>query len=650
MGFRVTNQRLVNDTLFNLQASLRRLSRLQNVLANGGKELLRPSDDPTGVAIALRLRSSRLELRRFDTNIDRSRPFVQGSEAALGSLTESFTQLRELTVTGADETIDAQGRIAIARQVDSLLEEVINTANSDFAGRFLFGGTETRREPFANAANFVRFEGNLDPIFEEIIDGNVVQINTVGGRVFAGAGSVLTGTGDLDADIGDGSGGGFDTPLAHLNAGSGVAVGAISITDRTGAVANVAIGTPGLTDTIGGVIAAINATGLAVDAQINPQGNGLLIADTAAAPVGNLIVTSAGTTAADLGIDTGPAGRVGDVLGTDVDPLATLSNATLTTALGDVSNGAGIAFSTFQIQDKDGTIATVDLSGFTPANTVADAIAAINAAGTNLVASLDADGSGINLTDATSTGRNQIRVTEGPNTTAADLGLVGAASGAVLEGARLNPAADPAVLSTLSTTLALLDRGDGLSPQGVRITNGDRTAQVTLTGATTLGDVAAAIERAGLGLRVDVDVDGKRLVLTSTIGDTPITVRDLSQAGDALDLGINAPSIFDTIIAVRTALLNDDPETLSRLIADVDAQLDKINEARAVAGGRILQFDSVQERIRDTLTEVEILITRTEDADISEVITNLFNEENTFTAALNAASRILPRTLLDFLA
>ncbi len=649
MGIRITNQLLINTTLFNLQGSLRRIARLQDVLANGGKELLRPSDNPEAVATALRLRGTRTELERFTTNIERVRPFVELTESALGDLGTAFITLREAALTGADESIDAQGRLALFQQVSSLLEDIINTANADFAGRFLFGGTETRTEPFIDGGSVVQFAGNLDAIFEEIVDGNVVQINTIGGTVFSGAAGVLTGSGDLAAGIGDGVVGGFDTPLAHLNTGAGVTAGAITITDRLGAAAVVAIGTPGVTDTIGGVIAAINGTGLAVNAQINLAGHGLFIEDTAGVPVTNLIVASGTTTAAELGIETDPLGVAGGVVGTDLDPVATLSNATLATTLADVNNGAGIAFSTFQIQDKDGTIVTVDLTGFTGANTVGDVIAAITGAGTNIVASLDADGSGILLTDTTSTGRNEIRVTEGPSTTAGDLGLVNAVSGTVLEGARLNPAADLTAPGTLSTSLALLDNSNGLNLQGLRVTNGEKTATVDLFGAVTLGDVAAAIEGAGVDLRVDVDVQGKRLILTSTLGNTPITVTDLGQPGDARALGLNAPSIFDTVIQVKNALVNDDPQTLTRLVADIDIQLAKINDARAVTGGRILQFNSVQRRLEDQLADIQILITQTEDADISEVITNLFAAENTFQAALSVAGRVLPRSLLEFL-
>lgn len=642
MGVRITQQRLINTTLFNLQNSLNRIARLQDVLANGGKQLLRPSDEPEGIATALRLRTTRSELNRFSTNIDRVQPFIQQSEAALGEIVNQFINLRSITVDGADESLSPEARQALATEVDTILATVVNQANSDFAGRYVFGGTETRAQPFQDVGGFVQFNGNLDPIFEEIVDGTVVQVNTIGGAVFAGAIGVFTGTGDLSATLDDGTGG-FDTPLAQLNSGAGVQAGTLTITDRNGAVANIPIAA---TDTIGDVIAAINGAGLDVTAQINPQGTGLFLEDTAAAPTGDLIVTGTGSTASDLGIEETAAGSI---LGEDLDPQATLSNAATTTLLGDLNNGAGIAFSTFTVQDKDGTIATVDLSGLGAGNTVQDVINAINAAGTNVVASLDTDGSGLLLSDTTSTGRNEIRVTEGPSTTATDLGLVGASSGTVLEGARLNPAADPAAPATLSTPLSLLADGAGITPQAIRVTNGTQTALVDLSGATTLGDVAAAIERAGVGLRVDVDSDGKRLILTSTTGNTPISVADAGQLGDARSLGLQAPNIFDTIIQVRQALLNDDTDTLTQLIGDIDVQLEKLNQARSDAGGRINQLDTIQERIADQQVNVETLITQTEDADISEVITQLFAEENTFEAALAVASRTLQRSLLDFL-
>lgn len=91
------------------------------------------------------------------------------------------------------------------------------------------------------------------------------------------------------------------TLLAEMNGGEGVASGKITITD-----ANYKSSTVDLQQgekTLGEVISEINSRGLAVEARINDNGDGIIIEDTSSGGPGSITVEEDGsTTARDLGI------------------------------------------------------------------------------------------------------------------------------------------------------------------------------------------------------------------------------------------------------------------------------------------------------------------------------------------------------------
>jgi len=640
---RISNPILVNTALRNLQTSLRNLQESQEIIATGLR-IRRPSDDPLGAATALRLRAEIIEINRFVVNIDRAESFINATEGALGTVNDILLTLREITVIGANDAENANSRAAAAAEVEALIQQMLQEANSDFGGRRIFAGHQTEAPPFALTADGVEYRGDDGLIFDEIGPENVITINIPGNVAFSTFFGQVVGNEDLDPDISDGPA--LDTPLAQLNGGLGVQPGNIVITDGSGASATIDLTAAA---TIGDVIAAINAAAaIDVTASINADGTGLLITDNTVSPALPLTITEdplavpATTTAADLGILGSSMGRLS---GTDLDPIIAGSAATAGTLLADLNFGAGVdlAPGTFDITDRDGNTVTVDISG---ASTVGDAITAINAftgPGFNVTASLASDGSGIDLTDTVSVGRSQITVAEAGGATAADLGLLGTGFGDTLQGARLDPA------GTLSTPLSLLGGGVGLSMGVIRITNGELSASVDLSGAVTVGNVLAAIERAGVRVDAAVDTTGTRLVITSQIGDTPIIIVSEGDGTTAEELGLFAPGLFETFVEVKQTLLNNDPERLTQLIANVDDAISHIIDARAGTGQQVLQISFARERLMDLELSFEKLRSETEEADLTEFATELMNNGVIYEAALETTLAVIQPTIFSFL-
>lgn len=328
------------------------------------------------------------------------------------------------------------------------------------------------------------------------------------------------------------------TVLSQLNGGAGISRGFIRITDRSGATALIDLSTA---YTVDDVLDAINnATGVNVTASV--QGDGLVITDNTGQTASNLVVQDVGTTgtASSLGI-------VGNVAASSITGSAinTIGDNTLLSSLNDgngVHNRAGVA--EFRINLRDGSSVDIDLDGIT---TLSQLITKINtASGGNVIARVNADGTGLELVDQTA-GASTFRVVAlNDSSAAADLGLLGEDQDAdgVLTGARL-------IATINSKLLANLNGGAGVELGVIRITNrAGQATDVDLTGAASVADLIDRINQAGAGVTASLNAAGNGLRLTDNTGASAsdLIIEDLSgAAAEHLNLaGSHAASSVDS--------------------------------------------------------------------------------------------------------
>jgi flagellar hook-associated protein 2 len=364
--------------------------------------------------------------------------------------------------------------------------------------------------------------------------------------------------------------------LDDLNAGSGVARGKIKITDRSGASAVIDLSSA---QTIDDVLAAINASD-AIDVEASAVGDRIRLTDSSGG-LANLRVqeVSGGTTAADLGLG-GLSVAADQATGQDIVRLFAGLD------LGRLNDGNGLSLrpelADLQITFQDGSSLEIDLdpTGEATPHTLGEIIDRINAADpARLQAAISADGERIVLTDLT-TGSGAFAVASPlGGTVAEELGLVTAATGGTLIGARL--------LSGLKTTLvSSLGGGSGLGTLGT-IDLTDRsgaTATVNLAGAETLDDVIALVNAAGIGLRAEYNAARNGLSLVDTTGATVsnLVAADGDATGTATKLGL----------AGNVAAGEISGGSLARQVTSRSTLLDSLNAGGGVGSGTILLTDS----------------------------------------------------------
>jgi flagellar hook-associated protein 3 FlgL len=148
-------------------------------------------------------------------------------------------------------------------------------------------------------------------------------------------------------------------------------------------------------------------------------------------------------------------------------------------------------------------------------------------------------------------------------------------------------------------------------------------------------------------------------------GITTITV-EIGNAGDPEYDTFSFSNIMDVANALSFAWehkgtdgsdLNSDPAireemAMHRLLAlsiPLDAARNQVLQAQAEIGTRQVHLDDQKTRLDNTTLNLKNALTKTEDADMDETITEILKTETALQALREAASRILSQSLLDFL-
>jgi flagellar hook-associated protein 3 FlgL len=208
MSIRVTQGTIRADSLRGLQSSLSRLQGLQAQLSSG-KQIAVPSDDPSGTAAAMTLRTQQAGDVQYLRNIDQISARLGVTDNTLTSISDRLRSVRELAVQAQNGALGADSRAALASQASALKSEIVDLYNTTYLDRPVFGGTVAGQQtidPITGA-----YVGNDQPVVTRISRDATIRADVKGTDVGADTVPAL-----LDRIIGD-LGSTAPMPAADLN-------------------------------------------------------------------------------------------------------------------------------------------------------------------------------------------------------------------------------------------------------------------------------------------------------------------------------------------------------------------------------------------------------------------------------------------------
>lgn len=185
-----------------LQTNLSSTSTTLNELyikTSTGLEVAKASDDPSSVSTILSCRADLVKSDRYVENCKNVQDNLSTSEIYIDSLEELFARAKEIAVTGANGSLSDDDKATLADEVGQLQEELLDIANAQADGKYLFAGYNNQSPPFSGSP--VTYSGTNDQIMIEISPGSTVAKNITGEDLFMSPVNLFTTLEDLQAAL-----------------------------------------------------------------------------------------------------------------------------------------------------------------------------------------------------------------------------------------------------------------------------------------------------------------------------------------------------------------------------------------------------------------------------------------------------------------
>ena len=167
------------------------LATMQEKVATG-KEIIRASDGVDKALNISRLKSNIGKLDSYEQSLNLVGDRLRIEESYLQGTSDILTQIKTLTIQGANATYSTSDRAVIALEIEELVKEIQSLANgADVNGNYTFAGTRVKTQPYQeDESGIVRYRGDQVETSINLTDTRTTTIGRSGPDVFQ---SIFTG-------------------------------------------------------------------------------------------------------------------------------------------------------------------------------------------------------------------------------------------------------------------------------------------------------------------------------------------------------------------------------------------------------------------------------------------------------------------------
>ena len=247
-----------------VQSSQVELFNAQQQMSTGRRFAL-PSDDPIAAQRAMGLQTLIERKAQVKANLQVNQSYLGATDSAMGAFSDLIADARGIAIGMSGTTSSDVQRAAAAQEVAQAMKQLLDTANIQFRGRYLFAGTLAGAQPFETVGNSVRYNGNEEHL-QSFGDVDLLfDSNVTGNQVLGAISDPVRGTVDLDPALN------FNPRLVDLYQGAGISKGSIAVSDGN----FTSVVDLSQAETIGDVAAFIRAhppQGRRIEVDVTPDG------------------------------------------------------------------------------------------------------------------------------------------------------------------------------------------------------------------------------------------------------------------------------------------------------------------------------------------------------------------------------------------
>jgi flagellar hook-associated protein 3 len=200
---RVTYNSMVRDFMAGISLSRQRLNKMELQLSSQ-QRISKPSEDPDATSVLLRTDIELGKADKYSAAISNGKGMLQAASSGLDQIS-SIIQNVKSAIAGSQGATEPDQLSQLANQVDSYLDMAVEVANTEYGGKFIFGGTETTTPPYSRSGSSMQisYKGNSTAVEYRVGAGMTQSVSIPGAAAFASNGVLaLGGSLDRNAAIG----------------------------------------------------------------------------------------------------------------------------------------------------------------------------------------------------------------------------------------------------------------------------------------------------------------------------------------------------------------------------------------------------------------------------------------------------------------
>lgn len=184
---RVPSNILSRNALYNMNSNLNKMVNYNEQMATG-KRIFTPHQDPTDVVFSLKYRSRITENEQYVETSGNAANYFNMLDSSIDELQTIMSRTKSLAVKTGDGALSDANLTAMSKEIDQLLERVIQTGNTQYQDKFIFAGEKTETRPFEkfyqNDQVAVDFMGDSGEINKKITKFSTMKMNIPGNDLF----------------------------------------------------------------------------------------------------------------------------------------------------------------------------------------------------------------------------------------------------------------------------------------------------------------------------------------------------------------------------------------------------------------------------------------------------------------------------------
>jgi flagellar hook-associated protein 3 FlgL len=185
---RISSSQYHETAIRNIQTSSAKYSQLSVQMATN-QRITKPSDDPLGSVMVLRLDSELTSLEQYGKNMELVTYTLSQQEAQLSSINNLLLSVQSLVTAAADGSYGEDEIKAMANELAVLMPGIADLLNAkDGNGNYLFAGSEIDQPPFVkDATGQYIYQGDSQVRKVAVSPNTLVDANITGDNLVPGA-------------------------------------------------------------------------------------------------------------------------------------------------------------------------------------------------------------------------------------------------------------------------------------------------------------------------------------------------------------------------------------------------------------------------------------------------------------------------------